>query len=154
MRNRLGAGLLLSGTAALGVWLGLVINNAVGRERPPVADWWGAASGPAFPSGHTTAATVAAATAAWALLARVHSRGGRAAIWACAVTWAVLVGWSRMWLGVHWPSDVLGGWLLGASWVALVVSAVGLAERRWSFRSVWSRRRASVDGSLRAPGVG
>ena len=47
LRRRLGAGLLLSGSAALCVWLGLAVNPAVGRERPPVVDWWGGMGGPA-----------------------------------------------------------------------------------------------------------
>jgi membrane-associated phospholipid phosphatase len=134
LRDRLGAGLLLSGTAALGVWLGLALNHTVGRERPPSTGWWGAAGGPAFPSGHTTAATIAAGTLAWALTTRVRSRTARATVWAAAAAYALVVGGSRVWLGVHWPSDVVGGWLLGASWVALVVTAVGAMERRWSRR--------------------
>ena len=131
LRTRLGAGLLLAGTASLGVWLGLVLNHAVGRDRPPVADWWGAAGGPAFPSGHTTVATIVAATCAWALMPRAPSATSRAVVWAAAAAYALLVGWSRMWLGVHWPGDVVGGWLLGAAWVALVVPAVSVARRRW-----------------------
>jgi undecaprenyl-diphosphatase len=95
-----------------------------------LGDWWGAAGGPAFPSGHTTAATIAAGTLAWALSERVRSRRGRIVVWSSAFLVAGLVGWSRMWLGVHWPSDVVSGWLLGASWLALVVSAVATAEKR------------------------
>jgi undecaprenyl-diphosphatase len=133
-RDRAAAALLLVGTASLGIWLGLLVNQAVGRERPPLADWWGNAGGPAFPSGHTTAATVAAGTLAWALAARVRSPRGRLVLWSSAAVVAMLVGWSRVWLGVHWPSDVLAGWLLGASWVALVVSGVAIAERQRSAR--------------------
>jgi len=136
VRNRVGAGVLLVGTASLGIWIGLLVNHAVGRERPPLGDWWGAAGGPAFPSGHTTAATIAAGTVAWAVSERVRSRRGRVVVWSSAVLVAALVGWSRTWLGVHWPSDVVSGWLLGASWLALVVSAVAMAEKRL-------RRRAS-----------
>jgi undecaprenyl-diphosphatase len=106
------------------------LNHQVDRARPPVADWWAAAGGPAFPSGHTTAAAVVAGLGAWALAQRVTSRRARSAVWAGAVAYAMLVGWSRYWLGVHWPSDVLGGWLLGAAWVALVVSVVSTARRR------------------------
>lgn len=146
LRTRLGAGMLLAGTASLGVWLGLLLNHAVGRERPPVADWWGAAGGPAFPSGHTTAATIVALTCAWALMPRAHSTRSRSLVWAGAAAYALAVGWSRMWLGVHWPGDVVGGWLFGAAWVALVVPVVGLARRRW--------RPAPPDAGARATGSG
>jgi undecaprenyl-diphosphatase len=116
LRSRLGAGLLLSGVATAGVYLGLQINAAIGRPRPPVADWAGAAGGPAFPSGHTTTATLFAAFCAWALTARVRPGWRRRAIWLGAVLYAAAVGWTRIWLGVHWPTDVLGGWLFGLTW--------------------------------------
>jgi undecaprenyl-diphosphatase len=150
VRSRLGAGVLLVGTASLGVWMGLLVNHAVGRERPPLGDWWGTAGGPAFPSGHTTAATVAAGTVAWAVCGRVKARGGRVAVWTSAVLVAGLVGWSRVWLGVHWPSDVVSGWLLGASWLALVVSGVAAVERRLRRRSerAWITARPAVDAPL------
>jgi membrane-associated phospholipid phosphatase len=130
LRTRLGAGIALGAAGALGVWLGLLLNHQMDRARPPVVDWWAAAGGPAFPSGHTTASTVVAGLAAWALAQRATSRRGRSAVWGAAAAYAILVGWSRYWLGVHWPSDVVGGWLLGAAWVALVVGVVSAARRR------------------------
>jgi undecaprenyl-diphosphatase len=130
-RSRLGAGALLAGAASLGVVAGLALNSLVGRVRPPVADWAGAAGGPSFPSGHTTAATLFALSCAWALSGRVGRPGGRRALWIAAALWAGLVGWSRVWLGVHWPSDVVAGWLVGGAWMCLVVLTATWARRRW-----------------------
>lgn len=133
-RQRIGAGLLLAGAAAVGVYAGLLLNHVVGRARPPYEDWWGAAGGPAFPSGHTTVATVLGVLGAWALMQGWPRR--RAAVVVAGAVVAVAVGWSRVWLGVHWPSDVLGGWLFGTAWA---LGTVLLLER-------WRRPR---DGNRR-----
>lgn len=130
LRYRVGAGLLLGGVAALGVYAGLLVNHVVGRARPPFEDWWGAAGGPAFPSGHTTVATVLGILGAWALLRRWPTR--RRLVLAGAAAIALGVGWSRVWLGVHWPSDVLGGWLFGTAWA---LGSVLLLDR-------WRRERS------------
>jgi len=139
LRRRLGAGLLLSGIASVGVYLGLQINAMVGRGRPSPVDWAGAAGGPAFPSGHTTAATLFAASCAWALAARARAGWPRRAVWAGAAVYAATVGWSRIWLGVHWPTDVAGGWLYGLAWFT-GTSAVVLTLRQRSIRSRPGRR--------------
>jgi undecaprenyl-diphosphatase len=118
-----GAGALLAGLAALGGGLGVVLNRSLDRERPPEADWAGVAVGGSFPSGHTTTATLFAAACVWALLARVRSRRGRVALVATCTAFALGVGWSRVWLGVHWPSDVLGGWTFALAWSTLAAAA-------------------------------
>ena len=137
LRNRLGAGVLLAGVASAGVYLGLVINAAVDRVRPAEVDWAGAAGGPAYPSGHTTAATLFAISCAWALSDRVGPGWPRRGLWCAAVGYAFAVGWSRVWLGVHWPTDVLGAWLYATAWFALSAAAIiGL-------RSVLAGRRST-----------
>jgi membrane-associated phospholipid phosphatase len=135
-RTRLGAGLLLAGAASIGVLVEHTINSSIGRARPPVADWAGSAGGAAFPSGHTTAATLFAAFSAWALTARVQSNGARVALWTAAGVYAIAVGWSRVWLGVHWPTDVLGAWLYGLAWAALAAATIVAFRRRWPRPSV------------------
>lgn len=82
-----------------------------------------------FPSGH---AVMAAATylTLGALLAQVQARRRQKAfLMGLALTLAVLVGLSRVYLGVHWPTDVLAGWTVGAGWAALVWLAARILQR-------------------------
>ena len=137
LRHRFGSGLLLAGLASAGVYLGLVLNASVGRVRPPPIDWAGPAGGPSYPSGHTTVATLFALSCAWAFADRLRSRRSRIALWVAAVGYAAAVGCSRIWLGVHWPTDVIGGWLYATAWFALTTAAIiGL-------RNASTRRRSS-----------
>lgn len=83
-----------------------------------------------FPSGHSMMAAVTYLTLA-VMLARMDSRIRiRAFFVAVAATLAILVGVSRVYLGVHWPSDVLAGWTLGAAWALIVWLAARWLERR------------------------
>jgi len=145
-RVRLGAGALLATVAGVGVSLGLALNSWIGRERPPSVDWLGAAGGPAFPSGHTTAATLFALSCGWVLTARFRPGRPRTAFWAAAGTYALLVGWSRVWLGVHWPADVLGGWLYAVTWSALVAVVIAGFRRHRSRLSLRERPQARAVG--------
>jgi undecaprenyl-diphosphatase len=127
---RLQTGLLVTCVASTGMYVGLLVNHWVDRTRPDRHDWAGAAGGPAFPSGHTTGATLFACGLAWVLLDRCTDRRVRRAVAAAAVLWAGAVGWSRFWLGVHWPTDVLGGWLFGTAWAAAATALAGAVRRR------------------------
>ncbi len=95
-----------------------------GRIRPPFDEGGARYESLSFPSGHTSgiAALVAVALVlAWPLLA------GRARHWALAVgvVLVLLVGLTRMWLGVHYLSDVVGGWSLGLAWTLGTALAFG-----------------------------
>lgn len=76
----------------------------------------------AFPSGHAANATMV-----WLCLALLLPRGDRGRAWAvwAAVWLALAVGVSRVMLGVHWPSDVIGGWAFGLFWTLLLLRLSG-----------------------------
>lgn len=83
-----------------------------------------------FPSGHSMMAAVTYLTLA-VMLARVEVKPRmRAFFISVAVILTVLVGVSRVYLGVHWPSDVLAGWTLGAAWALAVSLVARLLARR------------------------
>ena len=96
-----------------------LVKVIVERARPDTAEALATAGGYAFPSGHS--ATAVALYGALALIAARHggTRARRVAI-AAAVVLAGLVGITRVYLGVHYATDVLAGWLLGAAVLAVV----------------------------------
>jgi undecaprenyl-diphosphatase len=100
----------------------------VGRDRPGVGEHLEAVTSMSFPSSH--AANSMITFLAIALLVPVGQRNRSLSI-ALALVLALLVGWSRVALGVHWPSDVIGGWAFGLLWVGICIrlaSARGEAE--------------------------
>jgi undecaprenyl-diphosphatase len=128
--RRVRFGLILCAIAGAGIGVETQVNHLIGRARPPLSDWAGAASGPSFPSGHTTVATLFALSCAWACAGRVRAGWPRRAIWAGAAVYAGAVGWSRVWLGVHWPTDVVAGWLFGLAWLAASTALIISLRRR------------------------
>lgn len=100
------------------------------RPRPDVVAHLVEVRSPSFPSGHATYSAVAWLTLG-ALLARAQPRRTLAAyVLGCAVFLTVLVGFSRVYLGVHYPSDVLAGWCLGAAWATGCWLAAGMMAER------------------------
>ncbi|TDU80102.1 phosphatase PAP2 family protein [Streptomyces sp. KS 21] len=99
----------------------------VARPRPPVADWAALAAWSAFPSGHATTSVIVAGLLAWAAW-RTATPATARFCWVLAACWAVSVGLSRIYLGVHWPTDVLGGWLYALTWLT-AAKALAAANR-------------------------
>jgi membrane-associated phospholipid phosphatase len=128
--NRVATTLAFGGAAALAIGVRLWMSEAFDRPRPPAHDWAGTAGGFAYPSGHTSAATIGAGALGWALVRHLDRRWARITVWVAVVVYAGTVGWTRIWLGVHWPLDVVGAWLFGTGWMCGMAAAAVVVERR------------------------
>jgi undecaprenyl-diphosphatase len=123
---------MASFVATTGIGLAIIVpvtKLLVGRDRPevllPVSEIPTNAS---FPSGHAMVATVTAGMLALVLLPAV-ARRWRPLLVAVAVLLAVVVGFTRLALGVHFVSDVVAGWALGVGWLAIMVGAFRVWQR-------------------------
>jgi undecaprenyl-diphosphatase len=100
------------------------IKMLVGRLRPIVPDPVAMAPGYSFPSGHTLDSTVFYGVMLLVFLPIIPPRLRKPAIW-LVIALLVAIGFSRVALGVHYPSDVIGGWLLGVAWLGVTAHAFG-----------------------------
>ena len=116
--RRLEAALVLAAPAAAGL-LGNASKLGYDRTRPPVAGHLVAVTDSSLPSGHTLDATIVLGVLALVVLSVVHGRLARAGVVAVACACIAVAGAARVYLGVHWATDVVAGWLLGGAWVAL-----------------------------------
>jgi undecaprenyl-diphosphatase len=113
-----------------GLLLNTLLKEGFERPRPELVARFMEVQTPSFPSGHAMLSAVGFLTLGALLAAGARRRRHRAYILTMAVLLTLLVGSSRVWLGVHWPTDVLAGWCLGVAW------AMGcwLALRPWPHR--------------------
>lgn len=113
---------LFAMTVGSGWFVNTAVKALVGRERPQIVPHLMEAGGESFPSGHSfnSAVVYIAMALAFAALSRRHSV--RYTLVGAAVVLSVLIAWSRVLLGVHFPSDVIAGWLGGAAWAFLAAA--------------------------------
>ncbi|HVG48986.1 MAG TPA: phosphatase PAP2 family protein [Rubellimicrobium sp.] len=134
MRGQRRSALFLAVAIGTGQVLSHVAKTFFDRPRPDLVPHGTAVLSSSFPSGHSMMAAVTWLTLA-VMLARAEPQRRMKAYWiALAVLVTVLVGVSRVYLGVHWPSDVAAGWTLGAAWALLC----GLVAR-------WLGRRGNIE---------
>ncbi|RYG00826.1 MAG: phosphatase PAP2 family protein [Caulobacteraceae bacterium] len=119
--------LIFAGTVILAYASSEVLKAFYDRDRPMIVAHGSIVYSQSFPSGHSTAAAATFLTLATVLASVESNRRTKALIYALAITAMIAVGVSRVYLGVHWPTDVLAGWALGATWalaawIVLVVS--------------------------------
>lgn len=116
---------LVAGLSTFALQSGL--KGVFARPRPEL--WPRLLSAPrdaSFPSGHALAA--ATFYPLMALLAARRRTSWGAPAWLAGAALALFIGWGRLYLGVHWPSDVLAGWTLGALQVSLAAAWLRRAE--------------------------
>jgi undecaprenyl-diphosphatase len=137
---------LLARRTLLAVWLAVTVGGSallnttiklsLERTRPSTAGALTSAHGFSYPSGHTQAATVTYSAILLVVGWQLYRPGPRLRL-ASAVLVAAIVagaGASRVLLGAHWPSDVLGGWLLGGAWVAAATIVLYRRQMRDALR--------------------
>lgn len=105
--------------------LGIGLKELFGRSGPNIPaesiPWGGA-----FPSGHTAASVVVAFGLAYLIGSSIPAVNHRM-LWVFAFVWALLIGWSRIKLDLHWLSDVVAGWALGTIVICVAIDFV----QRW-----------------------
>lgn len=134
------AALLLLLAVIGGALLTSLLKEVVDRPRPVAVFHLVAVASPSFPSGH---AAISAATylTVGALMARLSERKRvKAYFIGAAVLLTLLIGLTRIYLGVHFPSDVIAGWCLGSAWALLVWLA-----------AYWLGRRGTIEAPAREP---
>lgn len=117
-----------------GVILGWLLKSGFDRPRPDLVPHGSIVSSSSFPSGHSMTAAIVYLTLA-AVLIRVQTRRPlQLYLLSLALLITIAVGVSRVYLGVHWPSDVLAGWTAGAAWAVL-----------WWIIALWMQRKGEVE---------
>jgi membrane-associated phospholipid phosphatase len=113
-----------------GLLLNVLVKNVVQRQRPHFDDALLTLNTYSFPSGHTAGATVFYGFLTLLLFTHAHDKPRRILIALAAAGMVLLVGLSRIYLGVHYVSDVVGAVVEGLLWVALCQAGVRALQRR------------------------
>jgi undecaprenyl-diphosphatase len=111
--------LFVVGAVSGGALLGSILKSIFDRPRPSVVPHLIDVNSLSFPSGHAMNSAVAYLTLGALLAQSEPSRPARIYLVGLAAIATALVGISRVYLGVHWPTDVIAGWCVGATWAAL-----------------------------------
>jgi len=124
------AALFVLASVAGGTLLSTILKLVFARPRPDVVPHLVAVSSASFPSGHAMLSAVVYLTLG-ALLSRVEGPPRlKVYILSVAIVLTILIGISRIYLGVHWPTDVLAGWCAGAAWATLCWRIALTLQRR------------------------
>lgn len=116
--------ILIGGAAAVSVTATSVGKKLIGRTRPDHADAVPPyETSPSFPSGHTLNTTVVIALVVYLACLQIEHTLARVGLIAAGSAFIFAMGMSRVYLGHHWMTDVIIGWVLGLAWVGIVIMA-------------------------------
>jgi undecaprenyl-diphosphatase len=119
LMRRWAAALLLALSVGGGTAASSALKQWVGRARPDLVPHGDVVLTASFPSGHAMLSAVVGLTLGALLAQSVEEKRLKLYIMAVVVLLSLMIGVSRVYLGVHWPTDVLAGWSVGAAWAAL-----------------------------------
>jgi undecaprenyl-diphosphatase len=116
--------ILIGGAAAVSVTATALGKKLIGRARPDHADAVPPyENSPSFPSGHTLNTTVVIALVVYLTCLQIKRTSARIALITAGAIFIIAMGLSRVYLGHHWMTDVIVGWVLGLAWVGIVILA-------------------------------
>jgi membrane-associated phospholipid phosphatase len=122
----------------------MALKAAFERPRPAFSDPIATASGFSFPSGHAMVSLTVYGALAFVIVATTKSRRARVLVLATAAALVLAIGFSRLYLGVHYVSDVLAAYGAGIAWLMLcglgLLGALRLSRSAHSFRGIFLTR--------------
>jgi membrane-associated phospholipid phosphatase len=145
---------MVLGAGGIGL-INMAVKRLVSRDRPSLSTAVVGEDGFSFPSGHTVGTTVVWLLSAWMIGCWVIGgwssgrRAGRTTVWTAALLMIIAVGTTRVFLGVHYPSDVLAAWVLGGAWAVTVALVANVWQQSYiKLRpSRRAHRRSALDRS-------
>ncbi|MEV4127601.1 phosphatase PAP2 family protein [Nocardia sp. NPDC049707] len=123
--------LLVGGASAGAAVLVVVGKQLVGRARPPVVDHLVVETNQSYPSGHSLGSAVVLGVLLVVVLPHLHRRPARITAIGAVGGVVVAVGLSRLYLGVHWPTDIAAGWVFGACWLSICLVPYRAVTLTW-----------------------
>ena len=131
-------------TTTIGALLVVQLKIYFARARPNLAEAIRHAQGYSFPSGHAMGTTICCLALSYLVVRTKTSWRRRAAALAALTTFALAVSFSRIYLGVHWISDVAAGLVVGTLWVTITTVAYETVRRIRMVRGIRASRRTAV----------
>lgn len=128
-RRKAALAVFVAASIGAGAILNTLLKYGFVRDRPDVVPHLVEVSSASFPSGHAMNSALVYLTLAALLASAERSWRVRIFLMSAAILLTLIVGLSRMYLGVHWPTDVLAGWSVGAAWAVICSLVVRRLQR-------------------------